>query len=240
MIRAVVFDFRHTLLRVDRAYKKSGDFLLGFVRKQGISMTAAEFHQHWTATIQAVIASFGRPTHIHDWVAISLAAFLKRIEVQLSTSAFHQLNRQYERVFVRTVSLYPDARVCIQYLKKHNIKLAVVIDGTRRRERAILKRLKLDRAFDAIIISEEVGSNKFSSLPLQRAIKRLGIPTRETLVVGDRIDKDIVHANRLGCISVKLERHAGRYTSARARKAIEQPQYVIHGLRELAGLVSKR
>ena len=58
-------------------------------------------------------------------------------------------------------------------------------------------------------------------------------------MVGDRVDKDIVHANRLGCISVLLQREKGRYRHLEVEQPEEKPMFVVQGLLEIKDIVGQ-
>src|SRR5690348_3333370 len=79
--------------------------------------------------------------------------------------------------------------------------------------------------------------NKFTSAPLENVLKKLKVDPKSALVVGDRIDKDIIHANKLNCLSVKLERKKGRYTHQTALSNLEKPNYTIQNLKQLIKII---
>ena len=237
MIRAVVFDLRDTVIRVDRAYARMHALLRRFMRERGANLTQKQLDTAFGNTLQRVKKRFD--TDVHDWNVVLLDYIFEDCGLRVPQKTMQKFLKRYDRVFVANAALYPDAKSILKLLRKRGLKLGVVIDGTRRRERALLKRLKLNTFFDAAVISEDVGVNKFTPVPLATAIQRLKIPPREILVVGDRIDKDIVHANRLGCISVKLERPGGRYTDTAALASDERPRHIVHSLSEITLLLDR-
>ena len=237
MIKAVLFDFRDTLLRVDNAYEKANVFLYKFLKRKEKLLTPAKFESQLSESINRIKKKFGRNTKIHDWSILFISRLLKSLDVKSDPKGLDKLAGDYDDIFTRNVKLFPDARYVLNFLKEKGVRMGVVIDGPSRRERKIIKKLGLIKYFSAVAISEEIGQNKFSDLPLKAALKAVGSRPQETIVVGDRIDKDIIHANKLGCVSVKLERHGGRYTNRHHQKPIEKPKYAIANLKELTALL---
>lgn len=72
---------------------------------------------------------------------------------------------------------------------------------------------------------------------VELAGKKLKADPKQTLVIGDRLDKDIMHANKLGCVSVRLIRHGGRYANFVGTKSTEKPKFTIFSLNEVPKLL---
>ncbi len=237
MIKAIVFDFRDTLIDIAEARKADAAFLFEFSKRKIPALTVQQFQQNFQASLAEVKEKFANNSAIHNWNLLIISNFLNKVRVQVAGRELQELMEKYDEIFVEKVKLYPDAVTILKFLKDQNIKTAVVIDGTAKRERAILSKLGLEKQFNAIIISEEVGRNKLTLIPLQKAIEKLGVEAGEIIVVGDRIDKDIAPANKLGCISVKLERTQGRYSETKHETREEKPTHVISSLVELANFL---
>jgi len=237
MAKAIVFDFRDTLLDIAEARNADAAMLFEFCKRKIPALTIPQFQQNFQASLAEVKEKFANNSTIHNWNLLILSNFLSKLHVQVAGRELQDLMERYDGIFVENVKLYPDAVTILKFLKDQNIKTAVVIDGTAKREKAILAKLGLEKQFNAVIISEEVGRNKLTLIPLQKAIEKLGVEPGEVMVVGDRIDKDIAPANKLGCTSVKLERKQGRYAEVRHETREEKPAHVISSLVELANFV---
>lgn len=238
MVKAVVFDLRDTLVRVDKAYQAANAYLLRFLGEHERFLTPEQFNQAFRRAMDEVRGREGNNSRVHNWTALFVRQFFNNLRLDLSDREVEVFLENYDRQFINNVSMYEDAEEIINYLRSKNIRMALVIDGTSKRERAILGRLELAGMVHTIIISEEVGRNKFTSIPLEAALQRLNEPVSDVWVIGDRLDKDIIHANKLGCISVKLERTGGRYMLQKHTSSRDRPMYVIKSLEELMGLIS--
>jgi putative hydrolase of the HAD superfamily len=203
-MKAVLFDFRNTVLRVDQAYERCAARLYEFVRERRANVSPEDFRDVWKAADGARFAA-GQNITVHDWTRLILTDVLERLDLGLTAAERDRAIDDYERVFVVSVELYPGTTSLFEKLRARDLMLGLVIDGTKARENRILDRLELRRYMHTVVISEEVHFNKFTPVPLETAVKRLGCGPQYIVVVGDRIDKDIVNANKLGMVSVLLK-----------------------------------
>ncbi len=87
--------------------------------------------------------------------------------------------------------LYPGARAVLEELAGR-VRLGLVSNGIGEVQRARITRLGLDRYFDAVVISGEVGTAKPGTAIFDIAFTELGNPARGTaIMVGDSLSSDI-------------------------------------------------
>jgi len=105
--------------------------------------------------------------------------------------------------------LYPGVREVINYLKKKEIKIAIVTRNSRKAVDIVLNKHKL--SFD-VLITREVISPKPSAKPLIMASDLLGIDRENLICVGD-YKYDLIASRRAGIrnILVMHERHCQEY-----------------------------
>lgn len=95
-------------------------------------------------------------------------------------------------------NLYAGAREVIEQLSEH-AALALVTNGLSEVQRARIHRLDIDRYFDAIVISAEVGVAKPGTEIFDITFSELGFPPKETtLMVGDSLSSDILGGTNYG------------------------------------------
>jgi FMN phosphatase YigB (HAD superfamily) len=68
--------------------------------------------------------------------------------------------------------------------------------------RNILANTGLKEYFDTIVISGELGIEKPDRRIFEAALKALGVKAEDAVMIGNRVDTDIVGANRSGMVSV--------------------------------------
>jgi putative hydrolase of the HAD superfamily len=106
---------------------------------------------------------------------------------------------------------YPGAVDALARLRRR-VPVACITDGDPAIQRAKLAALHLDRAFDAIVISDELGRarRKPHAAPYVAALRLLRTGPGAAVHVGDRPDKDVLGAGRAGMRVVRVM--TGEYT----------------------------
>ncbi|MBI4406857.1 HAD family hydrolase [Candidatus Micrarchaeota archaeon] len=235
MAKAVLFDFRGTLADVSEA-RQAGNFqLYTFIRSRKAEVSLQAFSYFLDKARTHIKEKFAANTNVHNRDLLVTSSLLSMFRVSFNGAELEKLLEKCDNAFIEKTKLYPDADTFLNFIRTKNTKLGVIIDGTSKRERALLAKLGLDKIFDIVVISQEVGSSKSSLVPLASALTQLALPPSEVIVVGDRIDKDIRPANKLGCVSVLIRRGSEQKTEKPARE--ETPRYIISKLTELANIV---
>jgi putative hydrolase of the HAD superfamily len=107
---------------------------------------------------------------------------------------------------------YPGAAPALAELREL-MPIACVTDGDPDIQRAKLRALRLEDAFDAIVISDEMGRGfrKPHPAPFLRALELLGVPGSAAIHVGDRPEKDVAGpaaADMAGAVRVRQGEYA--------------------------------
>jgi YjjG family noncanonical pyrimidine nucleotidase len=106
--------------------------------------------------------------------------------------------------------VYQDSRRLItgavELLRKFHgkLKIAIVSNNLLDEQIGKLKHLGIDKFFDAIVVSEEVGVTKPDPLIFQTALDRISCAANEVIMVGDKWNVDIIGATNLGIKSIWL------------------------------------
>lgn len=94
--------------------------------------------------------------------------------------------------------LYPGTRTVLEQLQA-TVRLGMITNGLSEVQRARIQRLDLERFFDAIVISAEVGCTKPGSEIFDIAFERFGYPDKaDVLMVGDSLSSDIRGGSNYG------------------------------------------
>ncbi|MFQ5950490.1 MAG: HAD family hydrolase [Candidatus Geothermarchaeales archaeon] len=121
---------------------------------------------------------------------------------------------------------------------RRRFRLAVVSNTSTWREREIrnaLRRMGLERYFDAVVTSVDVGSPKPKAEIFQEALRRLGVEAHECMMVGDRTDADILGGNRLGMETVHIDWQP--HQEETIDPELQKPDHTIRSLKELLELI---
>jgi HAD superfamily hydrolase (TIGR01662 family) len=123
---------------------------------------------------------------------------------------------------------------------KKRYKLGVVTNTTTSGEehvRTALKKIGIERDFDVIVTSVDVGYEKPHEKIFLTALRKLCVKPNEAVMVGNRISKDVLGANKLGMTSILYkwnERYLDKITSN-----LEKPDYTIKSLSEILPTLSQ-
>jgi putative hydrolase of the HAD superfamily len=122
---------------------------------------------------------------------------------------------------------------------KKQYKLGIVTNTTTSGEehvRIALKKIGIERDFNVIVTSVDVGYEKPHEKIFLTALRKLGVKPNEAVMVGNRISTDVLGANKLGITSILYkwnERYPDKITSN-----LEKPDYTIKSLSEILPTLS--
>jgi len=110
------------------------------------------------------------------------------------------------------LSLYPGVREALRSLRDE-VPIGLVTDGDVAIQRAKLRLLALDDAFDAVVLSDELGRErrKPHPAPFMAALATLGARPGDAVHVGDRPDKDVRGAIAVGMRAIRVR--TGEYAA---------------------------
>jgi len=125
-------------------------------------------------------------------------------------------------------------------LKKRGYKLGIITNTVTSREehvRIALRRIDVEKYFDVVVTSVDVGSNKPDEKIFQVALKAVDVKPEEAVMVGNRIAADILGGNRIGMKTI-LYKWNERYLNE-IKSTEEQPTRVINSLKELPKILAE-
>jgi putative hydrolase of the HAD superfamily len=107
------------------------------------------------------------------------------------------INDAYLAEMPKQLGLVPGARVVLDYLH-HKYRMAIITNGFREVQVDKLVQSGLEKYFDKVIISEEVGAQKPHKKIFEHAVKSMNAPKKKSLMIGDSWDADILGAMQFG------------------------------------------
>lgn len=125
--------------------------------------------------------------------------------------------------------LYKDTETCLKTLSQE-YKIGIIANqdfGTEKR----LKNFGIMQYIDIIIASAEEGVAKPDIRIFEIALKRAGCKPEQSVMVGDRIDNDIVPAKKVGMRTIQIKQGMGKYQKVQNER--ESPDFSVDNLSEL-------
>ena len=125
---------------------------------------------------------------------------------------------------------YPDAEDVLRYLRRHGYKIGVIANqslGTADR----LEQWGLLKYIDVVAASAELGVAKPDKAIFDKALEMAGCTAQEAVMIGDRLDNDIIPAKKLGMKTIWIRQGFAIYQNP--QNTAEQPDYIVDSLAEL-------
>ena len=206
-IRAVTFDVGGTLIR---PWPSVGHVYAEVASQNGLQISPELLNRQFAKAWKG----FKGFNHTKaDWGRMVDLTFEDLAQTPPSRSFFDQL---YSRFSTPEVwHIYPDVHPALELLRNRGLRLAVVSNWDERL-RPLLHSLELDRYFEEIVISCEVGVPKPSAVIFSRKAEVLRLNPGEILHVGDDPLADAEGAQAAGFKTVFLDR-AGASGPGRVR-----------------------
>lgn len=129
--------------------------------------------------------------------------------------------------------LYHNAAVCLKVLS-NRYKIGIIANqslGTKER----LDKYGILQYIDLVIASAEEGVAKPDQRIFEIALERSGCEPENAVMIGDRIDNDIVPAKALGMNTIWIKQGFGQYWNI--VKEMERADYTVKDLKELCSVL---
>ncbi len=190
----LLFDLDHTLLDSDASEAAA---FAETVRGVGLEPTAEIFTRY-----QAINRALWAKVETGETTPVDVK--VRRFEelsahVGLPPGGAENMASAYAAGLGNNGDLYPGARSVLDRLAATDVTMALVTNGLSEVQRARIERLDLDRYFDAVVISAEVGLAKPGTEIFDLTFNQLGHPDRSgALMIGDSLTSDIQGGTNYG------------------------------------------
>ena len=195
LIKGIVFDLDHTLYDRYATIEAGAEF---FCRRFADRLSSAI-----TPAVAAKLLCDGDRLYIYyGW---------RRIFTYLCESGMFSDVPEYEEYRDCMLELYstyaepfPFTYTVLDDIKGRTLALGLITNGNSKVQRAKLSLLGIERYFDEIIVCGELGISKPEAAPFDEMARRLGIPSKELLYVGDNPINDVTASRNAGYIPVEV------------------------------------
>ena len=227
-IKAISFDGDMTLWDFEK------------VMRHSLSLVLAELRRRLPGQ-QAEMLTIDRMIEIRNNVAAQLKGKVVNLE-EVRYHAFRQtlefighadddlaaeLNALYLKHRFAEIELYPDVVPCLDVLCR-DFSIGLLSNGNGYPEQC-----GLPGRFGFVVFSQDVGVEKPDKGIFLAACDRAGCRPFELMHIGDSLESDVAGANRIGAVSVWLNR------DARENNTGIVPDYEIRSLNELVDIVNR-
>lgn len=145
---------------------------------------------------------------------------------------------KYEHEILKNgISLYEDAITTLDTLRQSGLKLGLISNASPS-VNIVIENLNLNKYFDSIVISYEVGYRKPDSRIYEIAAERLSLMPKDCIFVGDGNDQELDGAHKTGMLAIHIKREQPKHVQG-IDSSTSNIDFTIHTLAELPDLVVK-
>lgn len=220
MIKSVIFDLDNTLIDFMAMKKISCDAAVS-------AMIGAGLNANKDRAMKELFALYDKYGLEKKTI---FQKFLKKVAKKIDYEVLASGIVAYRRVRSGFLEPYPHVSEVLFELKQRGIKLAIVSDAPRLKAWIRLVSMKINHLFDVVVTFDDTKKMKPSAVPFQFAFKKLNLKPHECLMVGDRPERDIKGAKKLGMVTC-----FAKYGNPKAKGS--NADYEINDIKELLEIV---
>jgi putative hydrolase of the HAD superfamily len=184
--------------------------------------------ERFLATYQTVNAIYWKKYRdgIIDKKTVRFGRFadtLRRFKVENAETLGQEIGDRYVERGPHKTALFPFAHETLTYLSR-KYPLHIITNGFSEVQGIKLEGSDLDKYFDVVLCSEEVGVNKPHRKVFETALRKANISAAKSVMIGDNYEADIMGAKKVGMQTILFDPHKANSTSQ---------SLVIHSLLEL-------
>jgi putative hydrolase of the HAD superfamily len=192
VINAVLFDLDNTLIDFMRMKHAACEAAIDAMIDAGLKMNRKaalsklfELYEKYGIEYQKIFQVFLRTVTSHVDYRIMAAGIVA-----------------YRKVKEGNMMPYPGVPETLAALKAKGMKLGIVSNAPKIQAWTRLAYMDMHKIFDFVVTAEDVGEEKPGKLPFKEALKELGLPAEQVIMVGDDPKRDMAPAKALGMRTV--------------------------------------
>jgi putative hydrolase of the HAD superfamily len=187
----------------------------------------AEARKFWSTAEPAWRLKLEEARHVT--VKMGFAALAAAGKTGLSDELAIRIADRFSAYREQEMFVFPGAHDAIDAFKARGVKLALVTNGAAGTQRAKVERFALTHRFDHIQIEGEHGFGKPEEKAYLHAMDALGVEARDTWMIGDNLEWEVVAPQRLGIYAIWIDTHGDGLPPNSTIK----PDRIIRSLTEL-------
>jgi HAD superfamily hydrolase (TIGR01509 family) len=201
----VFFDFGSTLTDEGVFERFMFREVYRFLITSGFQVTRRRFNRSVKETVSAAGSERVMRGSRYKKYGLLLAATVKRLPggEKVVPQVLEHYVRNIRPHYAEKQRLKPGVKSLLNLLKK-GYRLGVIANRPVE-TRALLKRFGLERYFDVVVLSDEAGATKPSEKIFAIALERASCPPEKAVMIGDRLDNDVVPAKKLGMKTIRIK-----------------------------------
>jgi putative hydrolase of the HAD superfamily len=192
VIKAVVFDLDNTLVDFMQMKRQAIDAAIHAMRDAGLKLPVDEIRKRIDAIYEVRGIEF---QSVFDEL---LYNEFSKIDYKILSAGVIAYRRAREAALVPYQHVY----MTLMELMKMHMKLGVVSDAPAKEAWLRLTYLNFHHIFDVVVTFDDTQERKPSPAPFRKILELLKVEPRESLMVGDWAERDVVGAAQVGMKTV--------------------------------------
>lgn len=193
-IKGVLFDLDNTLYAYEPCNQAGQRAVVQWLSKK-LSTAPSNVNQAYHEARQTIHKQLHGQAASHARVL-----YLQYVIENLTGHTKIRLTLQTERIFWQAyfsqMKLRPGILVLLKSIHRQSLKVALVTDLTTNLQFNKIVKLRINKYFDFIVTSEEVGHDKPHPAMIRLALQKMQLRPTEVVFIGDSLEKDQVVAQR--------------------------------------------
>lgn len=224
MTKAILLDVGGTILKEEKYYSALFELEKKALRKMAISFADKEFDD----AVKKCIFSFVPDLHK------ALTWFFTKPDVEKCNNIVNDVRKSTKKRITQQTWKTQDGITEVIDLLSQSYKLALA-GNTSGSVREILNNHGILKFFVNTEVSGDIGLSKPDIRFFEHILRKIGVSANETVMVGDRLDNDIIPAKILGMKTVLLR--IGIYSILEPRTPEEIPDAIIDNIKDLPAVI---
>jgi len=175
--------------------------------------------------LEEIVKEFGPHYNLHfDRLLERLGLKWNPRVIAAGVTAYRETSSAY-------LKTYSDTVPSLLKLRESGYQLGIVSEGRAVKQWQKLIQLGIQHLFHRVLISEEIEEDTVTPEMFELVLKELGASPEEAVFVGNRLDTDILCANKAGIISVRMRK--GEHRVEEPKSPEMTPKYEISKISEI-------
>lgn len=153
----------------------------------------------------------------------------------------HKTTLQYWEAYRKSSPPFSDAEATVKRLKKAGYRLAMVSDsdGTPGMKKSRIEAVSFRNLFEtAVVAGEDTSKVKPSRAPFLLVAKRIGVPARNCVYIGDNPETDVEGAKAVGMTTILVKRRPYAVPVKGKDPPLTSPTFRVRSLSQIPHILS--
>ncbi len=200
MLKAIIFDLDNTLCDTNSAVVPSFDTCFRYLKNYYPNINKKEFFSLTKKIFDKLTRKQKIPLYTSQ--ALFWHEMFERLQIEISPTLIKDLIILFDDDLARNVKLFKNVEKMLKELKKRNLTLAVLSNGSYIGKALRFEFLNLKPYIDLLISSDLIRRDKPSRRAFMYILRKLKIKSDEAIFVGDELEADILGAGKVGFTTI--------------------------------------